>query len=478
MIPVFRHAQAHPDVPALWTSKKRWTYGGLGSVIAKTIPQLSTHNIEKGTRVGLRLPNKATMIVLLWSLWQKGAVAVPISTRVPPEAAVRRAQQVGCTALITSGDQIDASSSDLTIFSPEAFVQREGAQQATTPAREGPDDRPATILFTSGSTGKPKAALHTWANHRFSAKGSNANLPVRRGDRWLLSLPLYHVGGLAILIRCALAGGAVALPRDETPLHESLRAMEATHVSLVATQLRRILEATRGAPPSSLRGVLLGGGPIPDALLRRGHDRGWPLLTSYGCTEMASQVTTTAPGAPQADLFTAGRRLPHRRLRVVDEEIQVAGAPLFQGYVTEDGIEAPLTDDGWYQTGDRGRIDASGRVHVRGRLDRMFVSGGENIQPEEVESTLERLGEVERAVVVPVPDEEYGQRPVAFVRLADGGAISDIEAQLRRSLPGFKIPDAFHSLPQSIETNGLKIDRSALRERARKLRDSGVGRGQ
>ena len=80
--------------------------------------------------------------------------------------------------------------------------------------------------------------------------------------------------------------------------------------------------------------------------------------------------------------------------------------------------------------------------------------------------------------MVPVPDEEYGQRPVAFVRLADGGTISDIEAQLRRSLPGFKIPDAFHSLPQSIETNGLKIDRSALRERARKLRDSGVGRGQ
>jgi O-succinylbenzoic acid--CoA ligase len=332
------------------------------------------------------------------------------------------------------------------------------------------DDQPATILFTSGSTGIPKAALHTWGNHRYSAKGANANLPLRRGDRWLLSLPLYHVGGLAILVRCALAGAAVAVPSRDVPVHESIRTTQAAHVSLVATQCRRLLDATTGGPPDSLRAVLLGGGPIPESLLQRGVERGWPFLTSYGCTEMASQVTTTAPGDPRSDLSTAGRCLPYRRVRIVGGEVQVKGRSLFRAYVTEDGLDDPRTANGWYRTGDRGRIDASGRLHILGRIDRMFVSGGENIQPEEIEAALERVEEVERAVVVPVSDAEYGERPVAFVRLREGASSPDLESALRRRLPGFKIPDAFHSLPDEGLSDGLKVDRAALRKRAHKLR--------
>jgi O-succinylbenzoic acid--CoA ligase len=359
---------------------------------------------------------------------------------------------------------------DVRILSPNEHIQTDGGEGSPLESSQSlSDDQPATILFTSGSTGTPKAALHTWGNHRYSAKGANANLPLQPGDRWLLSLPLYHVGGLAILVRCALAGAAVVLSPD-APLHESLRTTDATHVSLVATQLRRLLDAKTGGPPDALRAVLLGGGPIPDSLLRRGRERGWPLLTSYGCTEMASQVTTTAPGDSLDDLSTAGRRLHHRRVRIVDDEIQVKGAPLFRGYVTDEGLDDPRTDDGWYRTGDRGCLDASGRLHVTGRIDRMFVSGGENIQPEEIEMTLEQLDAVERAVVVPVSHPEYGHRPVAFVRLRTDVDCPDFERVLRRRLPGFKIPDAFHSLPDEGDSEGLKIDRSALRERAHKLR--------
>jgi O-succinylbenzoic acid--CoA ligase len=237
----------------------------------------------------------------------------------------------------------------------------------------------------------------------------------------------------------------------------------------VATQYRRLLDDIPGGPPTHVRAVLLGGGPIPDVLLRRGHERGWPLHTSYGSTEMASQVTTTAPGAPLGELRTAGRRLPHRRLRIEEGEIQVAGAPLFRGYVTTDGLDDPRTDDGWYRTGDRGRLDARGRLHVLGRLDRMFISGGENVQPEEIEGALERLDGIERAVVVPVPDAEYGARPVAFVRARDAWDPPALERALASVLPGFKIPDAFHSLPEDVRTGTLKIDRERLREQARKL---------
>jgi O-succinylbenzoic acid--CoA ligase len=190
---------------------------------------------------------------------------------------------------------------------------------------------------------------------------------------------------------------------------------------------------------------------------------------------MASQITTTAPGASLDELRTAGRRLPHRRLRIDDGQIMVAGAPLFQGYVTPDGLDAPRTDDGWYPTGDRGRIDASGRLHVLGRGDRMFVSGGENVQPEEIETALERIDGVGRAVVVPVPDPEYGRRPVAFVRTTAPRSPSELRTALAATLPGFKIPDAFHPLPPDATQTGLKIDRERLRNRARKLHEKNPG---
>ncbi len=467
MDPIFRHTQAHPRTLALRTPTKKWSYGDLNAVIANAVNLLGQQDIGEGTRVALRLPTGMPLIILLWALWRRRAIAVPISGRVPSAEWRRQVRHVGCTVLITEED--DAEEGDLRVFSPETFLQKTGVNGRPEESASLADGQRATIVFTSGSTGAPKAALHAWGNHRYSAKGANANLPLGRGDRWLLSLPLYHVGGVAILVRCALAGAAVAVPAADQPLHEALQSTQASHVSLVATQLRRLLDASTGAPPAFLRAVLLGGGPIPSALLRRGHERGWPLLTSYGNTEMGSQVTTTAPGDALGTLHTAGRRLPHRQLRIVDGEIQVKGTPLFEGYVTTDDLEDPCTDEGWYHTGDRGRIDASGRLHVLGRIDRMFVSGGENIQPEEIESALEELEEVERAIVVPVPSSEFGHRPVAFVRGQGEPSPSALADELRRVLPGFKIPDAFHSLPPSVEEDGLKVDRSVLRERAQEL---------
>lgn len=463
--PIARHARARPDAPALLGPSRTWSYREMDAAVARRHAGLRAAGVEGGHRVALRMDRGAEMVVLLWALWRAGAVAVPLSTRLPPGGAVEQARAVGAGRLITPDPAVgEAASGALSVHAPEPFG--EGAP-SVPPAPARPPDRPATIVYTSGSTGAPKAALHRWANHLYSAKGANANMPLRPGDRWLLSLPLYHVGGLAILVRCALAGAAVQVLAPDAPIEAGLRA-GATHGSMVATQYRRVLRATDGPPPA-VRAVILGGGPIPDALLQDGVERGWPLHTSYGCTEMASQVTTTPPGASLDTLRTAGRRLPHRRLRIDDGQIMVGGPPLFAGYVTPDGLDDPRVDGEWYPTGDRGRLDAQGRLHVEGRLDRMFVSGGENIQPEEIEAALERIGGVERAVVVPVPDPAFGRRPVAFVRRADGVTDDALRAALRETLPGFKIPDAFHSLTGEGGDNGLKIDRARLETRARKL---------
>ena len=404
-------------------------------------------------------------MILLWALWRTGRVAMPLSTRLPAPEARRTAQRMGAKLLVTRDSALLDGESDPEAYTPDRIVEREGGGDPTPGVR--PIHRRTSLIFTSGSTGTPSAVLHSWANHLYSAKGSNANLPLRAGDRWLLSLPLYHVGGLAILVRCALAGAAVAIPDRDASLSVALGTTGATHLSLVATQLRRLLDAQDGSLPPRVRGVLLGGGPLPEALLRRGHARGWPLHTSYGSTEMASQVTTTPPGAPLADLRTAGRCLPHRRLRIdEDGEILVAGPTLCRGIDEGEQVRDPRVN-GWFPTGDLGRLDAQGRLHVQGRVDRQFVSGGENIRPEEIEAALERLDGIERAVVVPVPDEEYGRRPVAFVRSETGRVPDDWRASLVTVLPRFKLPDAVRRLPDAAVQDRMKVDRELLRRRAR-----------
>lgn len=460
-------AETRPERLAVVTPDARWTYEHLNRRVAIAQRQLEQMGIDQGTRIGIHMPRGIEAVLLFWAVWRAGAVAVPLSTRLPSKEVVAQGQRVGIAVLVTTVSEVaETAPPTLPIRAPDVFVN--GTEEPSrTPACSG--DRSATILFTSGSSGSPKAALHTWANHLYSAKGANANIPLRPGDRWILSLPLYHVGGMAILVRCALAGATVVVPDQGAALSDAIRCRSGTHVSAVSTQFRRMLSGE--GPPEGLKAVLVGGGPIPESLLRRGKRRGWPLHTTYGCTEMASQVTATSPGAPADDLLTAGRRLPHRRLSIMDEQIHVAGRPLFQGYMTEEGLVDPRTETGWYPTGDRGRIDATGRLHVLGRIDRMFVSGGENIQPEEIEAALERLDDVDRAIVVPIPDAEYGERPVAFVRGRDGISDTALRQALTDALPRFKIPDAFHSLTEEEGHRRLKIDRDRLRERARKLHE-------
>ena len=325
--------------------------------------------------------------------------------------------------------------------------------------------RPAVAVFTSGSTGVPKAALLSWGALVASARGVNEHLGLREGDRWLLDLPVVHVGGLGVVVRCALAGAALAVPSAGMPLAESIAALRPTHASLVSTQLRRLIAA--GVEADSLRAILLGGSAIPDDLLAEAVARGFPVSCSYGLTEMASTVTATAPGARGGDLATSGRPLAGREVRIsASGEIEVRGATRFSGYLTPDGLVAPFDASGWFATGDLGRLDEAGRLVVEGRLGLRFVSGGENVQPEAIERALLALDDVAEAVVVPVPDAEFGHRPLAFVRTASGAApdAEALSAALRQRLPGFMVPVAFVAWGGA---GGMKPDRQRLAEVAR-----------
>lgn len=492
-----------------WTSKvlDRW--------IQRIEHKLLSAGLAPGAPVAVFAPRRPATVALLWAIWRTGGIAVPLNTRQPAGSAVNQAERAGARLLVSSDAEVakKAMEAGTPAARFDAFTEPpSGASAGADDASAGssirasagggaafpeegslrasllPLDARATAVFTSGSTGTPKLAVHTLGNHVYSARGSAENIPVSAASRWLASLPFYHVGGLAIVFRCALAGATLAVPSQGMGLLSAIRVLRPTHVSMVATQLKRLLSTPSVRDDlQSIEAILLGGSAIPPALLDDAYARGWPVHISYGSTEMASQVTATPPNPSRETLATSGRCLPYRVISIQaggdgkggdgkgEEEsvgeIYVGGKPLFAGYATSNAADGPLdaarTAEGLFATGDLGSIDDAGRLHVTGRADRLIVSGGENIQPEEVEAALERCEGILFAAVVGVPDAEFGERPVAFVEWE--GEERNLDAELRNKLPGYKLPDAIHPMPREAIHASLKVDYKILESTARKL---------
>ena len=388
------------DNPAIIDGNTVLSYRQCHRLVAGATYALSQIGIQRGSVVAFTPSFSTDTIISLFALFRLGAIACPLSARLP------KAQIPDHLSKIKSTHHIIA--------------------KRHTPA-DGPSDidisLPATYLFTSGSTGKPKIAIHTLGNHIYSALGINSYFKLSPGDRWHLSLPLYHVGGLAILFRTFLAGAAVVLKGSYS------------HASWVPTQLNRALDESQ----SDFKAILIGGQPLPRQLaLRASH---LPIYPSYGLTEMSS--TVLIKNVP----------LPYRRVRIENGELFVAGPTLFQGYLGE------MRTGSWFATGDL--VDE--HYTILGRKDRLFISGGENIQPEEIERALLMLPNITEAYVVPVSDPEFGKRPVAFTN--GKYLLTEIHAYLSDYLPRFKLPIAHLPLPKSTG----KADFLALTRQAQQL---------
>lgn len=468
--PVREAAHIIKDKPALVRADGVVSYAELDQLVTGTAARLAEAGVGEGDRVGLRLEAPWLSAILQLALPRRGAIACPVSTRWPDAAVAEALSEAGCRGWVTDDGTGSALGPDRPPWSAGTLVSMFGAAEEAREATALPLSRPATLVWTSGSSGEPKAVLLTIGNHYYNALGSNRNLRLGSADRWLLSLPLYHVGGLGILWRCLLVGAAVAFPDPGDDLDTALTRLTPTHLSLVPTQLRRLLR-TRGPYRADRdpRCILLGGAPAPEDLPARAAEDGWPVYSSYGLTEMASQVATTTRPVTASSPRTVGPALRHRELRLADDgEILVRGQTRFAGYWRKDqSLETPFDDDGWFATGDLGEWDPTGGLSVIGRKDNRFFSGGENIHPEEIERVLGALPGVNEAVVIPVEDSEFGRRPVAVIWADDPiDELSGLAEQLAPILPRFKIPDRFLPWPASLRGT-VKPDRVALARWAR-----------
>jgi O-succinylbenzoic acid--CoA ligase len=420
-----RAARTRPDHAALRADDGALTYAELDAAATLAAQRLRALGVGPGDRVGIALPARRAFVETLHGCMRLGAVAVPIDLRL--SAAERRLRSAGCAAVVGE---------------PLAGLADESAPLARTHDL----DATAIVVHTSGTTAGPRAIELTYGNWLWSALGSAAALGVDPADKWLCTLPLAHVGGLSILVRSTIYATTVVLhERFDADAAADEIATRATLVSVVPTTLARLLDAGLRHPPA-LRAALVGGAPIPPALLERAAAAGVPTVSTYGMTEACSQVTTAGPA-----LFCTRVRIGPGR------EILVRGPTVAPG---------ALAADGWLHTGDEGELDAEGNLSVTGRAGDTIITGGENVAPAEVEAVLAGHPAVAEAAVHGARDDEWGQRVVATVVLRAGKSATedDLRGYCRVRLAGYKVPRVVRFAPELPKTVSGKLLRRSLEE--------------
>jgi O-succinylbenzoic acid--CoA ligase len=402
-------ARERPDGEAIVADDGSLSYAQLDERASARALELAGAGVRSGDRVPVTHRPRLAFAEVLHALPRLGAVFVPGAPTEPPRPAGGAAQPADL----------------LTEMDPEAVH---------------------TVIHTSGTTGAAKAVELTYANHLAAAAASADAVGSEPGDRWLCPLPLHHVGGLNVLIRSAISGGTVVLHDgfDAERVRAVLEGGEVTLASLVPTMLARLRAiGLRSAP--GLRAIALGGGPIPPGLLEWAAEAGIPVVPVYGMTETCSQVVAGSPG---------------RALRGVELRIGDGGEILVRGPMVARG---ELAADGWLHTGDLGRLDERGLLHVLGRAKELIVTGGENVAPLEVEQALMAHPAVADAGVAGLPDPEWGEAVTAFVVLRSPASADELRAWCRERLDAFKLPKAVHVVDELPRNSGGKLQRERLR---------------
>jgi O-succinylbenzoic acid--CoA ligase len=437
-------ARDRGDAPALVTRDSTLGFGDLWGRVSPLLDELKTKSAGRPVCVVAAL--RLETLLAIYALAELG---VPIALLHPRLTREERAALVG---VVGAGLVLDES------WSPSKVPPSD----VSPPARAASEEAPLATLFTSGSSGTPKGVELSHRAFFASARASAANLGWTPTDRWLLCMPLGHVGGLSVVLRCLEARIPIVMSpwgRSVEPLLEDIDRCGATMLSLVPTMLARIFEEMPSYRfPAHVRAILLGGDGASASLLAAAKARAVPILTTYGMTEACSQIATLTPGEDPVGAGV-GRPLPGTEVRFVDGEIQVRGPTLFTRYLPADRFPTPFLDGGWFPTGDLGRLDDAGHLHVTGRRSDLIITGGENIDPREVEAALEQCAGVRAACVFPVADERWGQLVAAAVVCDDPSAARAIALEVRSRLARHKWPRRIAACEELPLNGSGKLDR-------------------
>jgi len=493
-------AEATPDATALVdadTGESR-TYDELDWRVDRRADALASLGIGEGDRIGTVFGTRPAFAEVYFAVARLGAALVPLNVGLPDDEIGEQADRAGVAALVCGRDtasraravapdgaavaSVDESDHEsVRSLALDAATSTDGSVDGTDRDRRESvvtdRDTERVVMFTSGTTGRPKGVRLTAGNLIASALGSADRLGVNPGDRWLITLPTYHMGGLAPLVRSTLYGTTAVIERefDAETTAATLSRTGCTAVSLVPTMLTRLLD-TGWTPDEQLRFVLLGGAPADAALIERCDRRGVPACPTYGLTETASQVATATPAEAADHPDSVGRPLSNATVTLRGDdgapaeagetgELVVDGPMVTPGYLDADATRAAFGTDGLW-TGDLARRDEGGRLWIVGRADDVILTGGENVRPATVAAELATHDGVAETAVVGLRDPEWGERVAALVVPAvESLAPSAVEAHARDELADFAVPKTVVLADALPRTASGTVDRDAVRER-------------
>jgi O-succinylbenzoic acid--CoA ligase len=455
------------------------TYRELDAAVDSVAAAMGAHCDGSSGRVAALVDTRPSVAELWYGVLRTGRTFAPLNVDLAPDTLRHQLDALGPDLLVCERDteSLATAVSDCPIVSVDdpttggvsSLAASESARDVTPV--ELSREETALVLFTSGTTSEPKGVRLTLGNLIASATASAFRLGVVPGDRWLVCLPTYHMGGLAPFVRAVLYGTTVVVQRDFDPVETAriLDEHDVTGVSLVPTMLKRLVN-DGWAPSEALRFVLLGGGPADSELVERCLARAIPVCPTYGMTETASQIATALPETAGSHRGTVGQPLVSTDVTVMadgepvgpDEcgELVVSGPTVTPGYLDAD-VTASAFDQVGFHTGDRGYRDEDGRVWVVGRVDDRIVTGGENVEAASVAAAIRDCPAVDDAAVVGLPDPDWGQRVAALVvgETDPEGVIAHCRAEL-----------APHEVPKTVKmddslprTPSGTVDRDAVR---------------
>lgn len=444
--------------------------------------KLATLGVAQGTSVALLCANGLHVPVLIHAVHYLGAMLVPLNTRLSARELDFQLRDAKCTLLIHDEEflhTVQDIQNQLHDIMSATINDLAEVERADVMLCEDIDMNTVnTIMYTSGTTGAPKGVMLTYGNHWSSAIGSALNLGLSEQDCWLASVPLFHISGLSIVMRSVIYGIPMVIHEkfDPQAANDSIMKLGVTIVSVVSHMLSRMMEALgdRSYPPS-FRCMLLGGGPAPLPLLQQCVDKHIPVFQTYGMTETASQIATLQPEYMLTKLGSAGKPLFQAELRIMKEgrplgrceagEIVVRGLNVTSGYWNRPEASAHAIRDGWLFTGDVGYLDEEGFLYVLDRGTDMFISGGENVYPAEIEAVLIGHPHILEAGVIGVEDDRWGKIPVAFVCPKSGADITGQEVAIycKDKLAKYKIPSRIYFVDRLPRNASNKLLRRELK---------------
>ncbi|RME24579.1 MAG: AMP-dependent synthetase [Deltaproteobacteria bacterium] len=479
-------AQFRPDAEALVDigTGQRWSWRQLHADSLAWAATLARRSVGPGDRVAVLAANRGDTIALLYAAAHLGAILFPMNIRLSP---AELAWQVGHSeprVLVADAGHLDVAHG----LVPDPLSMDAGPRRdLPTPPRARTGNRlgdPWQLMYTSGSSGRPKGALLSHRQVHWNALNTILACDLSPASSTLTFAPLFHTGGMNCLTTPLLhrGGRVVVMPRLDAG--EALRCIAEegiTHLMGVPTIYQMLADHPDFARTDlrCVQDAICGGAPLGAALLERYLARGIPLRQGFGLTEVGPNCFSTPPHRVRDKLGTVGMPIHHVEARLirpdgtpceVDEpgELLLRGPVVCSGYWRDPEATAAAIDDGWFHTGDVLSMDADGFFTVRGRLKEMYISGGENVYPAEVEAALQTHPDIATAAVIGVPDDRWGEVGMAFIEVVPGRSldVAALTTWLRGRLARFKIPKHFALTDTLPRTGSGKVDKPALAARA------------